>query len=633
MASTNPLKHDNSSEPASAETSERPTGKRLRSHSRRASVRGEKKQSQDKERGELDDYGLPDWEGLRPIVSFLIFPALFAIAIVLTGGGWEPIIMYGIAGIFGLYVAFSTLKGVELVFACILFYIPFSKTYAIPIAPMVNGTNILIFLGLFASLIQSADKRRHWLGWPPGTTLVTVFALFTMFSAITVLRLPGGFSYLRYNEFLNYKSWVDQFILFVIAISCIRDVKTAKRMWVYMMVGSIFVVLYSVPEMLEKMGRSTIEKSRITGPHKQSNNFGGFIAYTTLPLAAFFLVYIRDFRVWILSPYFLVFLKVLISTFSRGAYLAFAAGALFSGYLKSGRFLLFWALFVIAFFAIFPQVLPDAVLARMGAVTETKTSSAAPEKLDRSSEVRLIMWRASSRMILESPILGKGFKAFPKLKEDYVEQFVEESDPHNMYLYLGSQMGLPAVVLFLYIMGFVVYMGVRLARGRVDRFSRAIGIGGAAASLCYAAVCVFGSRAVNADFTLYFWTYFVVMSVMYRDLIKKPDPKRGARRAERAARDKALAAKRARKEEEPELQSGAEVSEDPASTDASVTPSRRARRAKARRGAKRARPVETPSQNDESAGMGVRERFKSDKATSRANRKAAKDRLSSRRKR
>jgi len=288
MASTNPFQHTEPSQAANADTS---------------------------------------WEGLKPIAMFMFFPAIFAFTVIATGGQWDPIYLYAIAAPIGLYIAFSTFKGVELVFACILFYIPFSKTYAIPIAPMVNGTNIMILLGVFASIIQAANKRQFWFGWPPGSTLILVFALFTMLSALTLLRLPGGLNYLLYVEILNYKSWVDQFILMFVGLCCIRNVEVAKRVW---------------------LGRSSIEKSRLVGPHFQSNNFGGFVAYTTLPLVAFFVVFLKDLRAWLLTPYFLVALKILITTFSRGAYIAFAAGALFSGYLKSGKFLVFWLLFAIS---------------------------------------------------------------------------------------------------------------------------------------------------------------------------------------------------------------------------------------------------------------------------------------------
>lgn len=621
MASTNPLQRTDSARAVDADSPKGPDGRRLRTHGRRASRRGKQRDQAETKRGETDYLGLPDWEGIRPIVMFLIFPGLFAAAMVLTGGGWDPLIMYGIAGLIGLYVAFSALKGVELVFACILFYIPFSKTYAIPIAPMVNGTNLLILLGLGAALLHASDRRQFVLAWPPGTTLVTVFALFTMLSGITVLQLPGGFSYLRYTELLNYKSWIDQFILFFVAVSCIRDVQAAKRAWVYMMVGSALVVIYSVPEMLDKMGRSTIEKSRIEGPHRQSNNFGGFVAYTTLPLVAFFVVFMKDLRAWLITPYFLVCAKILITTFSRGAYLAFAAGCLFSGYLKSGRFLAFWVLFAISVVAIFPQVLPEAILARMGSVTETQTSSAAPEQLDRSSEVRLIMWRAASRMILEDPIFGKGFKAFPKLKEDYTEQFVEESDPHSMYLYLGSQMGLPSIVLFVYIMGFMVYMGYRLARSRIDRFARAIGVGGASASVCYAIVCIFGSRAVNPDFTLYFWTYFVVMAVLYRDLILK-----NASETELSGAPKRLNAFLAQSQKKREQ----------AAQNAEVAPLQRiGRRGKHRKSARveraEAEKAQQMHEDSEPQALSARQRHKLNRATKRDNRKVVKDRLGAKR--
>ena len=527
MASTNPFQHTEPSQAANADNAGAPTGRRLRTHSRRASRRGRAREAEVGSRGEVNDLGLPSWEGLKPIAMFMLFPAIFAFTVIATGGQWDPIYLYAIAAPIGLYIAFSTFKGVELVFACILFYIPFSKTYAIPIAPMVNGTNIMILLGVFASIIQAANKRQFWFGWPPGSTLILVFAVFTMLSALTLLRLPGGLNYLLYVEILNYKSWVDQFILMFVGLCCIRNVEVAKRVWLYMMMGSAFVVLFTIPEFIDKGGRSSIEKSRLVGPHFQSNNFGGFVAYTTLPLVAFFVVFMKDLRAWLLTPYFLVALKILITTFSRGAYIAFAAGALFSGYLKSGKFLVFWLLFAISVVAIFPQVLPDSVLARMGDVTEDAAGGGATEdKLDKSSEVRLVMWRAAGRMILENPFLGKGFKAFPKLKEDYTEQFVEESDPHSMYLYLGSQMGLPSIILFLLIMAYLFYMGVRLSRSPVDRFSRAIGVGGASASVCYSIVCIFGSRAVNADFTLYFWIYFVVISVLYRDLVvnKSDDP-------------------------------------------------------------------------------------------------------------
>jgi len=264
--------------------------------------------------------------------------------------------------------------------------------------------------------------------------------------------------------------------------------------------------------------------------------------------------------------------------------------------------------------AIFPQVLPDAVLARMGSVTEDTASSAAPDKLDRSSEVRLIMWRAASRMTLESPIMGKGFKAFPKLKEDYTEQFVVESDPHSMYFYLSSQMGLPALVLFLYIMGFMAYLGYKLSRNREDKFARAIGVGGASAAVCYSIICIFGSRAVNSDFTLYFWVYFVVLSVLYRDIIQRKSLSGELVGVPR--RSNAFIAKAQREKQEAE----------------GASPSQKMAKGRHRLSHKVEKAANAGTV-DENQTLSPRQRFKAEKADKRSKRHSMKERLSSRRSR
>ena len=68
-------------------------------------------------------------------------------------------------------------------------------------------------------------------------------------------------------------------------------------------------------------------------------------------------------------------------------------------------------------------------------------------------------------MTKKSPILGYGFKTFPKFKGEFTETEVHESDNHNMYLYLSSQMGIPAVVLFVLILWRMGSVGIRVYRG------------------------------------------------------------------------------------------------------------------------------------------------------------------------
>ncbi len=536
MASTNPFLHANTSliEGQNDEAANSSGGARMRGANTRARVTRGKSRTKQREERTGSTYsqskeGWPTLEGLKPVLSFLAVPAIVVLLITATGGEWPKFILYAIAIGLGVGVALSVFKGVELVLAVLLIYLPFSKVFVVPLAPGINGTNTLIALGFFAAVLRLVSTRQKLTDFPAGSYLVFAFGFITALSAITVMGVPGGRANLIYNEMLSYKAWIDQFIFYFIALLCIRDIETAKRCVVYCMIGASLVVMYSVPEMLDKGGRSSIEKMRIGGPHLQSNNFGGFVAYTMLPLVAIFIMFIKDLRVWLLTPYFFVAAKVLIMTFSRGAYLAMAGGAFLAAYYKGKGFIAFWATLTLVFFLVFPSALPDSVVARFDTSSAASSSASVEDKLDKSSSTRLIMWRAASSMILEDPIWGKGFKAFPMIKGDYTEIRVKESDPHSMYLYIGAEMGLPALALFLVILGYSFWLGRFHSQNKHDKFIRAIGVGGAASTACLAIVCVFGSRAVSLNFTVYFWTYLAVMQIIRQKQLREEAATKGKR--------------------------------------------------------------------------------------------------------
>jgi len=522
MASTNPFQPADNDALDGINESIADVGVRGRRARRLSGDRSKRKRSASQRKAAVRasmDYGFPAWEGLRPVLLFLLFPGMLAIGVATTGP-WPIWALYGPAALMGLYVFMSAFKTVELVLACFLLYVPFSTTYVIPVAPGVNGTNMLILLGLFASVMAKAGGRSSWLNWPRGTTIVFAFGFLSALSGFTIMREPLGYEYLMYTEILSYKGWLDQFVMYYVALSCVRNIEMAKRVVVYMCIGTVILAIYAIPEMLGKMGASTIEKSRIGGPHQQPNMFGGFLAYTVLPIGAIFVTYIKDIRAWLMTPYFLLVAKLLITTFSRGAYVAMAVGGFLTAYYKGKGFLVFFGTLGLCLLLVFPSLFPTAIKDRLFP-SDDRIQSAQVEKLDKSSEHRLILWRAGGKMILESPILGKGFKGFPKLKGEYTERDIWESDPHNTYIYIASQMGLPALILFLLILGYSFHLGRALSRNKEDLFIRAIGIGGASATVCYAVICMFGSRAINLEFTSNFWAYLVCMQVINMCLLQK----------------------------------------------------------------------------------------------------------------
>lgn len=137
-------------------------GRRGRRASGAASRRGLRaKQRKQASRAAMDS-GWPEWAGLRPVILFLLLPGLLAVGIALTGP-WPMFLLYGAAALMGLYVFSTAFHSVELILACFLLYLPFSTTYVIPVAPGVNGTNMLILLGLFASMMRMVDGRQGWI--------------------------------------------------------------------------------------------------------------------------------------------------------------------------------------------------------------------------------------------------------------------------------------------------------------------------------------------------------------------------------------------------------------------------------------------------------------------------------------
>jgi len=366
--------------------------------------------------------GWPEWQGLRPVMLFLVWPAILAIMIALFSP-LPKVALYLPALIMGSYVFYSTFRTSELVLACTVLYLPFSTTYVISIAPGLNGTNALLLLGLWAALMRAVKQRQTLIGWPTGTTIVLSFGFLSALSGLTIMREPGGYAWLMYGEILSYKAWIDQFILYCIALSCIRDTAVAKRTILYMCMGAVILVFYAVPEMLDKMGNSTIEKSRIGGPLQQPNNFGGLVAYSMLPLVALFMTYIKDIRAWLLAPYFLLALKVLITTFSRGAYLAMAVGGIMAAYFKGKGFLIMWATLGICVLLVFPSLFPEAITDRLFGGAKTNYVDTNAEQLDTSSQSRLILWRAGGKMILESPILGSVYKKYRSAQHIHFHRF------------------------------------------------------------------------------------------------------------------------------------------------------------------------------------------------------------------
>ncbi|MEM6988280.1 MAG: hypothetical protein AAF499_17300, partial [Pseudomonadota bacterium] len=265
-------------------------------------------------------------ERVFEILRLLALPGIFMGAIVLLQIPMPKLVLYGIAGAILGMIVLRAREQPEIILAVSLLYLPFAKLYAVSIAPLVNGTNIFIALCLFFAYTSAQQSGTRFVPNIKGRNLVIAWWVLSCGSVATLVLTPGALSWVIGNELSQATAWIAQAGFYIAVIGLVRTPGQAKRMAIYSMIGTLLVVGLGTKEWIEKRGASSIEKARVGGTFEQPNDFGGFLAFTTLPIAALLLFNLTKVRYWVLAPYLLLTAKVLIATFSRGAYVALAFG-------------------------------------------------------------------------------------------------------------------------------------------------------------------------------------------------------------------------------------------------------------------------------------------------------------------
>ncbi|WP_375559311.1 O-antigen ligase family protein [Bernardetia sp. OM2101] len=85
-----------------------------------------------------------------------------------------------------------------------------------------------------------------------------------------------------------------------------------------------------------------------------------------------------------------------------------------------------------------------------------------------SQAERLLMWEKTLSMIKENPILGVGFQNWkyqiPKYSLEGLRSEKNEVNaqrPHNDYLWIAAESGLLTLLLYLFLMGYLIYIGIK----------------------------------------------------------------------------------------------------------------------------------------------------------------------------
>ena len=106
-------------------------------------------------------------------------------------------------------------------------------------------------------------------------------------------------------------------------------------------------------------------------------------------------------------------------------------------------------------------------------------------------------------MVKESPVWGIGYGLFQPMLRHYWTG--GERDAHNTYLIIAAEMGIPALLVFLWLIWIIFWTTWRFYRKTKDPYSKALALGYLGGIFGLLMSNMFGSRLDSQEVASYFW--------------------------------------------------------------------------------------------------------------------------------
>lgn len=412
-----------------------------------------------------------------------------------------PFIVYGVSFVIILLTVFyRPIIGVFFLFPLLPYQNIFENIKGLPLGKDINDVIFFcIVLSMFFhhksdddGIPKSASFDKTDMQFP-----VLIFVL-SSFISVVISTVKNGFSFDLENNFLiAWKNYMLLPMAFMLTYKIIRTEKSLKRMLLLLIIGIFGVAFYFYREMksFDFSHFSWGLKDRMTGlfVYLGPNHYGAFFTHFGFVLLGIFLFEKTPARKWSLLGIILLLVNSLIRTLSRGSYVAFLAGLLILGILKSRIILLILVVFLIFWRAL----VPNAVVER---IETTRTSSG---ELDPSSQERIELWKVGMDMFKSSPIVGCGFNSFE------ARGFV---DTHNFYVKMLAESGIVGLLSFLYLLFASLRSGWDLYRKAHNDLYKGLGLGFAVCVISVMITNIFGNRWSYLSLGSYFWIFLALVS-------------------------------------------------------------------------------------------------------------------------
>lgn len=394
-------------------------------------------------------------------------------------------------------------------------YLPYNAHFPVGLGESTsfNLTNLLLVLIAIAML----PARRKRLAFGGLEYLLVGFMALGFLAFTTTLSAHGGQEPLA--ELFRYKRWLTPFLLFFLVRRVTKDRTDLMDLVVALIYTSTLTGALTWWEGRE-LGGGSIDKSRIGGVMGQANTMGAFLVYYSLPAFALFLrTKHRLTRVLSLGC-FLIMVRGMLFTLSRGAYLALAAGVATVLLVRNPLYLIVTASVAVGAPEYAPWLVPPSVTARLKSMNQPDIYDSSLEaSIDKSGRQRLVLWDGAMGMVRDHPWRGVGLNRFGEVVGDYTEEVLVETDPHdahNAYLKTAAELGVPALLVMILLLLWIGGTSVVQYFRRENLFDRSLALAVLGSLAGLAVSCLFGSRFADENLMGQFWMLVAALQALGR---------------------------------------------------------------------------------------------------------------------
>jgi O-antigen ligase len=265
---------------------------------------------------------------------------------------------------------------------------------------------------------------------------------------------------------------LEPLLIFIIFASTLKSTKDIKKIILALGCLTVFLSLFSLLQYFDFLPipppYGTQIPKRATAVFPFPTAVGKFVG----PLIGFLWPFVllktkkeKKLKYW--SWLFIIFgLISLFTSFTRGAILGVVVSLVVISLFSPYRRWLWGSLLTISLLSfIFVPFIRKEIIS----VIKIK---------DVATDVRVVMWRGALRIIKHHPIFGSGFGGFPTLYAKYkLPQHIEFfPNPDNLILTLWIEMGISGLVVFMLILGRLIYLSVKLLK-RGEEIEQKIALG------------------------------------------------------------------------------------------------------------------------------------------------------------